>query len=317
MLNRLKKKIELKRSSKNLIWRSLVLTKDLVWRFSLYLLILKMRLLILLKLRKIIYFLHIHKAGGSTFVNLARQNCTLYQPNANGTPVKILDGSSKLREEWIVNPNTGFNDKIINWKYIEFWKWDIYRQSKFFKKSNFDFIAPESSPFRKSSLGNNMLPKEFVKYVVVLRDPLDLIVSSYYDRRIADDNSGKNKFGSLENFIMSYDKFKDWNNLLVRAFSSNFSKPNLEEAKKRLLKFNALLFLDSYSQDIKIMKIKFGWNIIDTDKFREGTRINSNARELLKDKPNLLKRLQENNTIDLEFYEYAKRVKYIINGGGI
>ena len=229
-----------------------------------------------------IYFLHIHKSGGSTFVNLATKNGEkLHQPNKNGNPYDEKD------------------------KIIPFWNYDKDKLLKFFDKKDFTFCANETCL-------KHLHTDPKIKYVTVLRHPLDTILSCYHHEL----NGAKSK--------ISFDKFfstkilLERNKLAMQKYEKNyFSGPlvyyltgndDASLAEERLRQFDAVIFLDNYDNDIKIMKKIAGWEILDVNKHRIGTRRNTEAKkELKKDAyEKVCKELK--NDIDF-YYKMKKKIK--------
>lgn len=229
-----------------------------------------------------IYFLHIHKAAGTTFVNLARQNlCKFYKQYKNGNP-------------WNKN------------ELIQFWKFDPDEQVKFLASPDYNFIANETC------LGPHILHHTKIAYITILRNPLDRILSDFKHRRKAGDYPEDMLF---HEFIDSeiFPSLRWTNNFLIRTFIKDSSKKIIDErdlklAKERLSQFNHVFFVESFQEDIIVMK-QFGWIMLDTDKYRSGSRANSNAVQELQNSDGTLNKLVERNKLDLEFYEYARSAR--------
>jgi hypothetical protein len=227
---------------------------------------------------RMIYFLHIHKSGGSTFVNLAQKNGEkLHYPNKNGNPYDE-------------------NDRIIS-----FWQHDKENLLNFFNSQDFTFCANETC-LRYFFLD----PK--IKYVTVLRHPVDIILSCYHHQ----------KKGTQSN--KSFNQFIDEEVLLERnklALQKNenlyFNGPliyyltgskDAELARERLKNFDAIIFIDNYAEDIKVMEQIAGWNILDVETYRVGTSRNSNAKKELSS--GLYDEICRKLKKDIDFYEEVK-----------
>src|ERR1044071_8786024 len=96
------------------------------------------------------YFLHITKCAGSSFIQLARKNVSLYFPNANGNPL---------------NPLTG--------QRLNYWCWSPAEQCYFLTTPLWQLVANERE------MGRDAPFIDGVVYVPVLREPLDRIFSEY------------------------------------------------------------------------------------------------------------------------------------------
>ena len=225
-----------------------------------------------------IYFLHIHKSGGSTFVNLALKNGEkLHKPNKNGNP---------------------YDDKD---KIIPFWDYDKDKLLKFFNKKDFTFCANETC-LKQMHIDSK------IKYATVLRHPVDTILSCYHHEL----HGSKSKVPFDKFFSMKI--LLERNKLAMQKYEKNyFSGPltyylsggrDRQLAEERLRQFDAIIFLENYANDVKIMEKIAGWKVLDINKNRIGTRRNTNAKkELSKDVyEKVCKDLEE----DIDFYVKMK-----------
>jgi hypothetical protein len=57
---------------------------------------------------------------------------------------------------------------------------------------------------------------------------------------------------------------------------------NFHLAEERLRQFDAIIFLENYANDVKIMEKIAGWKVLDINKHRIGTTRNTNAQKELK-----------------------------------
>lgn len=227
---------------------------------------------------RMIYFLHIHKSGGSTFVNLAIKNKEkLHGPNKNGNP---YDKSGKI---------------------IPFWDYDHSKLMEFFEKGNFTFCANETCLKQM-----HIDPK--IKYVAVVRHPIDILISCYHHEKFGTkSNKTFEKFLEdrmlLERNKLSLQKYENlyFKHPLIYYFSGG-SNPDL--AKERIKKFDAIIFLDNYAQDVKVMEKVAGWKILDVNKHRIGTNRNSNHKKELS--PKSFEILNEKMKKDIDFYNEIK-----------
>ena len=227
---------------------------------------------------RMIYFLHIHKSGGSTFVNLAKKNGeNLHDPNKNGNPYDE-------------------NDNIIR-----FWQYDKEKLLNFFDTKNFTFCANETC-LRHHHLD----PK--IKYVTVLRNPVDIILSCYHHQ-----TRGTGSKKSFNQFIDEEVLLERGKLALQRNENLYFNGPliyyltgcrDAELARDRLKNFDAVIFVDNYAKDIDVMEQVAGWNILDVEEHRVGTMRNSNAREELNS--GLYDEICRKLKKDIDFYEEVK-----------
>lgn len=229
-------------------------------------------------MERVIYFLHIHKSGGSTFVNLATKNKEkLHSPNKNGNP---YDKDGKI---------------------IPFWNYDHAKLINFFETKNFTFCANETCL-------KQFHPDKKIKYVSVVRHPIDIIISCYHhERHGTKSNVTFEKFLEnrmlLERNKLSLQKYEDlyFKHPLIYYFSGG---SDLDLARERIRKFDAVILLDNYAEDIKIMEKVAGWKILDVNKHRIGTNRNSNHRKDLS--PKTLEKLNEKMKKDIDFFNEIK-----------
>lgn len=225
-----------------------------------------------------IYFLHIHKCGGSTFVNLATKNGEiLHNPNKNGNPY-------------------GTDGKII-----PFWNYSKTELEKFFSSSNFTFCSNETCL-------KYMHCDKSIKYVSIIRHPIDIIISCYHHQ-----NEGTKSNISFHDFVkkkkllergkLSLQDYETqyFNNPLIFYFSGC---SDIQIAMENAKKFDAIICLDNYKKDIRIMQEIAGWKITDVNSNRMGTRRNSNYKKDLS--PDDYDYLKNQMKMDIDFYEELK-----------
>jgi hypothetical protein len=140
------------------------------------------------------YFLHLHKCAGSSFVDLAQSNgVKLFKPNGNGNPLNPLTG-----RRWA------------------FWEWDEIEQRYFASSQHFGLIANERE------LGRDHEFYDGVTYVVILRDPIERMLS-HFEWRYRDKLDGeRTPRGRAEAFAeyMGNQKSVWWaENYFVHAFT--------------------------------------------------------------------------------------------------
>lgn len=97
-----------------------------------------------------IYFLHIHKVAGSTFINMAENNGEiLHYPNRNGNPYDQ-------------------NDNVI-----PIWNYSYSELKEFITDKPYTFIANETKLKQFHEI-------EDLKYITIIRHPIDIIMSNYH-----------------------------------------------------------------------------------------------------------------------------------------
>lgn len=232
------------------------------------------------------YFLHISKCAGSTFVDLAARNTTLFRPNANGNPL---------------NPLTG--------KRLAFWQWSSGEQQYLLSSSICGLIANENV------LGHKMQFYEGVTYVTILRDPIDRLFSYYQfnHERPEKEASLEDRGRKFVKFLKNEAGFGWRKNSIVTALTYPSRKKNnpnrLALAKQRLGQFDHVLMMENLSEQVACLS-KHGWTQLGVQ-WKKASQPGeaafrwSAAREALKDRPRVLDRLLSENQQDLELYAFA------------
>jgi hypothetical protein len=229
-----------------------------------------------------IYFLHVSKCAGSSFIALARRNARLFQPNANGNPI---------------NPITG--DRL------KFWRWTPKEQHYFLSSPVWDLVANENQ------LGPRMKFLEGVSYVTVLREPIDRLFSAW---QFAVEKPGKEE--PLEERGRKYAQFLrtgglQWRrNYLLSTITYQERRDGRERlavAKQRLEQFDHVFLMDSLAADVGAMA-REGWTHLDLpwrNTAAPGEVSWSAARAALSDYPDVLRDLIGENKEDIELYDFA------------
>lgn len=229
-------------------------------------------------MNRMIYFLHIHKSGGSTFVNLAKKNGEkFYDSHKNGNP---YDSENKI---------------------IKFWNYGKEDLLNFLDTEKFTFCA------------NEFYIKDFhldskIKYVTVLRHPIDILLSSYHH----ESKKGKHK-KDFKFYLDNKRSLERMKSIIYEEESSYFSGPlvhylacgkSVDLARERLRQFDAIIFVDNYQEDIKVMKDLAGWDYLDVNSCRIGTNRNTNAKKELNTK--MYKKICRELESDILLYNEVK-----------
>jgi len=237
-----------------------------------------------------ICFVHFNKAGGNTFVEVAKHNCRLYPSPIDAMPIRIIDGSKTVkRNNWVIQP---------------WWRWPAKRLRNFLYSDRYDFFAVELGPDDKP---HNALKVMYqgIDYVTVLRDPLDMMLSRY--RHLC-------KFGLYPKMsVAEYMLTHRGNNFMTKMLGYNWKEPDFKRAREKLEQMSAIILIEDFQNDMQVMRRKFGWQDIDVTKYRSGTRSNSNAREVFQDDRHLLNMLHTRYFWDLKLLDYARKIKSEIN----
>ncbi len=232
------------------------------------------------------YFLHISKCAGYSFVRLARENVSLYIPNANGNPINLITGER-----------------------LRFWRWTEAEQRYFLTSPFWQFVANENQ------MGREPYFFEGVTYVTILRDPIDRLFSGY---QFAIEKPGKDepleergrKFAAFlqnrgglnwkRNYLLSTMTYQD----------REHSGDRLELAKERLTQFDHVFLMNNLGNDINALS-RDGWTNLDLpwrNTAAPGEADWSAARTALKGHPDVLESLIEANQQDLELYAFAQQL---------
>jgi hypothetical protein len=229
-----------------------------------------------------IYFLHISKCAGSSFIALARRNARLFQPNANGNPINPVSGER-----------------------VKFWRWTPKEQHYFLSSPAWDLVANENQ------LGPRVKFLDGVSYVTILREPLDRLFSAW---QFAVEKPGKEE--PLEERGRKYAQFLradglQWRrNYLLSTITyqeRHNGRERLAIAKQRLEQFDHVFLMDTLAADVGAMA-REGWTHLDLpwrNTAAPGEVSWSAARAALRDYPDLLQALIAHNQEDIELYDFA------------
>jgi len=229
-----------------------------------------------------IYFLHISKCAGSSFIALARRNARLFQPNANGNPINPISGDR-----------------------IKFWRWTPKEQHYFLSSPVWDLVANENQ------LGPRMKFLDGVSYVTIVREPIDRLFSAW---QFALEKPGNEE--PLEERGRKYAQFLRTGGLQWRrnyllstiTYQERHNGPErLALAKQRLEQFDHVFLMDTLAADVGALA-REGWTHLDLpwrNTAAPGEASWSAARAALSDYPDILCDLIGQNQEDIELYDFA------------
>jgi hypothetical protein len=229
------------------------------------------------------YFLHITKCAGTSFIALARKNASLFRPSANGNPL---------------NPLTA--------QRLRYWIWTPAEQRYFLSSGLCELVANENQ------LGPDFEFYEGVRYITILRDPLDRLFSEYQFRMRPDKTKSLEERGQLFAGFLQRDRGVRWRrNTLLTALTYRGGSPTerLQLAKQRLLQFDHLFLMDQMAGQFGALAA-YGWQHVElpwrnTPASRDDAACWSEARAALQEHPQLLEELLEVHEQDLELYAFA------------
>mmetsp|Transcript_199 Transcript_199/g.363 ORF Transcript_199/g.363 Transcript_199/m.363 type:complete len:325 (+) Transcript_199:1-975(+) len=191
----------------------------------------------------------------------------------------------------------------------------------YIQRKQYRFVAQEILPFiPKENLVGNL-------YITTIRNPLDRVLShlhhsSCYGRMMSQmfyDYSGCSfhlynaTFSDIifDPCMVGTNLSEVTSNYYVKMFSgcshAYCNHDSLEYAKRMLSIMSAIIITDSqheFARYSSVLKWKLGMNMGSNT--RKGSMKDSNATRFLRDYPDTLKRLEELNSLDMEFYYFAK-----------
>ncbi len=230
-----------------------------------------------------LYFLHISKCAGSSFVTLARKNLRLFIPNANGNPINLVTGER-----------------------LAYWKWAPEEQQYFLSSDAWQLVANENQ------LGRSAEFFDRVTYVTILREPIDRLFSQW---QFAVEKPGKHE--PLEERGRKFARFlqtesgRNWKKnylLATLTYQGQRDPQRLTVAKQRLEQFDHVFLMDTLADDIRVLA-GHGWTDVDLpwrNTAAPGEASWSAARAALGGHPDVLERLLETHAEDIELYAYAR-----------
>jgi Sulfotransferase family len=138
-------------------------------------------------------------------------------------------------------------------------------------------------------------------YFTMLRDPIDRVISSYYYLRNTP-GFERIKRMTLEQFVLSEPQA---HNLQTKMISGDIGKnPSIQKAMKHLQTFSIVGVTERFNETLYLLQKEFRW--IDT----EYKKINiTKRRPAVTDlDPSLIQLIKENNKLDIQLYEYSKKL---------
>lgn len=273
-----------------------------------------------------ILFKHMHKAGGSTLCNVARENV-----RAEKAPIP---GGN---DGWDTNcvPQLAYQKNGVPLATAEAEKEGAWYGGVCYAShlsvaaqralgtthKDLDFIASEGPMPDTLALD---LP---VAWITMLRDPLDRTLSSYrWWQFLADRFRDKPKVrtalcdayqsphpdASLQEWLEVYP-----DNWMVRVLcgravlmdkSIRITEKHLTAAKARLNQFSLVMVLEDMESSMKLLSSTLDWADVDAEALRANVMSNSSARIALADEPEILEELVSRNKMDLELYKYGQEL---------
>jgi len=242
--------------------------------------------------RKILFFLHLHKSGGTSMCLLAKANGYRTRPYYN---CNVYFEREKLNVGLFNNTKSCCGNTI-------------QQQIEFAQTNRYEFIANEVGLADELDFTN-------YDYIVTLREPMSRYIS-HYEQTVALHRNRwfrKNKLGRwVDPGALDWIRGQQDNYLLRKICGPKCEKlprgklteEHLEQAKTRLGQFGAIIILDKFQESLKILRSKFNWKIIDDKKRNEhkksGRRVNAT------EKAQIAEELDFMITFDKELYAYGQ-----------
>lgn len=273
------------------------------------------------------FFLHMHKAGGTTLCQTAR---------AAG----LVTETFQLRPDWDSNcvPRQAFttgratarglpvDDAAIEWRGAACWIQETgarHQRDLPALLPGLDFIASEGA------LPDRLALHAPVSRITMLREPLSRTLSSFHwwgalkeawgaDSRLtricqcyaAPHNA------TLDEWIEAFPSDFQTRSLLGRRYlysRAPLTAEDFADAVERLRYFSAVLLLERFDESLELLRRRLGWRGVgDGDEapsqVRAGSRRGTRAEDELQDRPHLLARLMERHVWDRALYDEAVRL---------
>ena len=249
---------------------------------------------------KVVIFLHICKAGGSTVTDVIRRNIRSigfredFQKNANIHADKILTMFRGLSEEM---------------KELERAKWDQY-----------DVLA------NHSHYGVHELLSRPYAYITMLRDPIDRALSYYRFLQALPEvawtgkatDSGRAKSLSFTEFLSDTHFQEKYESLCMTKIIAGVLEGDVNEemyalAKEHLSTFEAVMIMERFDESMQLLQALYGWKdeiLVEGEPRPRGDQVtgmvtkSANARSQLS--PEEVAAAEEYLHYDVKLYEYGK-----------
>lgn len=289
----------------------------------------------------LLFFKHVHKAGGTTLCHLAQQNM-----EAEDTPLPF-------RTDWTTNcvpyeaflgphPAVGGSGTA-----------DVAMQRHFQRNQPHRYRRRLSAawlggacfvgfltPAQLRVMHSHYRPLTFVAsegplpdalpldpafaMVTMLRDPLDRALSSYKWWQFMVGAMPQSPTECRAYWVPPNATLEQWltlypDNWMTRELAGRealyrrgprglpgpLKAEDVEVAKQRLHAFAAVMILERWEDSMKLMRGMFGWKDLDFGAHRAGSMKNTSAAVELREQPEVMRKLRSRNVYDMEIYRYA------------
>ena len=137
-------------------------------------------------------------------------------------------------------------------------------------------------------------------YFTMMRNPIERVISLYYFLKTYPGYYEEN----MRN--MSFEEYIDWDpqarNGQIHQICGQNSQLSLEKAKENLKVFEVVGITEMFNESLLLLKNKFNWANIEYKK-ENVTKSRPRISEL---SPKIIKKIEKNNELDIELYEFIK-----------
>lgn len=154
---------------------------------------------------------------------------------------------------------------------------------------------------------HNDLPQKEYTYMTILRNPIEQVISHFYEIRSSKTHSlcGICNEITLLEYVTSDRFFCNTVNQQTRHIAGNKYQDDLETAKCNLKKyFSVVGITERYDETLYIIEKKLGWKIDNYQRLN----VSTNKPPIEEIPKNIIEIIKEKNQKDIELYELANRL---------
>ncbi|MED4116868.1 sulfotransferase family 2 domain-containing protein [Priestia megaterium] len=137
-------------------------------------------------------------------------------------------------------------------------------------------------------------------YFTMMRNPIERVISLYYFLKTYPGYYEEN----MRN--MSFEEYIDWDpqarNGQIHQICGQNSQLSLEKAKENLKVFEVVGITEMFNESLLLLKNKFNWANIEYKK----ENVTKSRPRISEVSPKIIKKIEKNNELDIELYEFIK-----------
>jgi len=137
-------------------------------------------------------------------------------------------------------------------------------------------------------------------YFTMMRNPIERVISLYYFLKTYPGYYEEN----MRN--MSFEEYIDWDpqarNGQIHQICGQNSHLSLEKAKENLKVFEVVGITEMFNESLLLLKNKFNWANIEYKK----ENVTKSRPRISEVSPKIIKKIEKNNELDIELYEFIK-----------